>query len=64
MKDYRVIKPYTTYCFGFALTIPVGSIGIWFEWGKCYTFDSIDGYVPFVSRWAVEAWHDYFEVMP
>ncbi len=60
---YRVIKPYTIYKYGFPLAIPVGSIGEWFEHGKCYCFDAIDGYVPYVGKWAVEAWHNYFEVV-
>lgn len=56
----RMLKTYTTYVYGFPLTIPVGAIGeLWLD--RMYTFEAIDNHVPYVERWAVEAWSDIFE---
>lgn len=65
-KRYRVINPYYSLWYGFDMIIPAGSVGKWFEHGKCYTFEPaviIRGrsYTPCVSAWAVEAWHEFFE---
>jgi len=58
---YRVIRDYVSYWYGFGILIPAGSIGEWFEQAKCYTFPAINGYIPCVEKWPVEAWHDFFE---
>lgn len=58
---YKVVKEYVTYCYGFGINLPVGTILEWFESGGCYTSEAINGYVPFMKKWAVEAWHNYFE---
>ena len=57
---YKVIKEYTSYAYGFPLRVSAGSVLEWFEHGNCYTGEAINGYVPFVHKWAVEAWSDYF----
>lgn len=61
---YVVIKEYTSYAYGFPLRLPVGLVLEWFKHGNCYTGKAIGGYVPFVQKWATEAWHDYFSVSP
>jgi hypothetical protein len=66
-KRYKVIKPYTSYCYGFPLELQVGSVGEWFEQVKGYTFSpavvSVTGaaYTVWATKYAVENWHDYFE---
>jgi hypothetical protein len=60
-KRYKVIKEYTSYSYGFPMRVPVGAILEWWEHRNCYISSAIDGYVPVFEKWAVEAWHDYFE---
>ena len=57
---YTVIKPYTTYYFGFPLILPVGTKLRWFDQVKCYLADAVEGYCAPVEKWAAEAWQDYF----
>lgn len=59
-KQYKVIKEYTSYCFGFPLSLPVGTILSYWKERGFYTATA-DGYVVCVDKWAVEAWHDFFK---
>jgi hypothetical protein len=63
---YKVVHDYLSYWYGFPMLIAAGSVGEWFEDGNCYTFSPTvnyrgNDYTPCVHKWAVEAWHDFFE---
>lgn len=61
MNTYRVIKPYTSYNTIPPLTLPVGTILEWWEERGFYVNHAVDNNCVAISKWAVEAWHDYFE---
>jgi hypothetical protein len=62
MNIYRIIKPYTSHHYG-AITLPIGTILEWFEQNKSYLSHPVQGHCVPVSKWAVESWNDYFEII-
>lgn len=63
MNKYKVIKPYTSYYYGFPITIPVGAELEWFDCNRCYLSGAVNGYCVPITKWAAEGWHDYFEAI-
>ena len=60
-KTYKVIKPYTSYDFGKPILLPAGTLLHWWDERGFYNSEAINGVCVAVTKWAVEAWHEYFE---
>ena len=58
-KQYRVIKPYRAESY--PVTLPVGTILEWWPDRQVYLSRAVNGVCVGMSKWAVEAWHNYFE---
>lgn len=58
---YKVIKPYTTYFASNPITLPVGTILEYWEERGFYLSHAVDNFCVPVSKWAVEAWTEYFQ---
>lgn len=60
---YKVIKSFISYNTSPPLTLPVGTIVEWWAERGFYISHAVNNICVAISKWAVEAWRDYFEVV-
>jgi hypothetical protein len=63
--QYRVIKQYIAYLEDMPVLLPVGTLLTFWDERGFYLSEPVNtayaGVCAPVSKWAVEAWHNYFE---